>query len=200
MRALASPSARPGTLRSTLEPSCRAGLGIIGGFDGNPRLSKGQASARGRGRQPVQRILTLARRIAGRYYSMAAGLSWAGENQTDAKNRASGDRLHHPGHLFLVCARHRLGAQAPHADEHRLFPLGPLDSRLGGRAGVPLRQPRGAGSDRHGRFGSQVRHRHQPLLLGRRDSGDGVRRRFHDAVLLRLASALGPGVSQVPLR
>ncbi|HZL28399.1 MAG TPA: hypothetical protein VFC39_17890 [Acidobacteriaceae bacterium] len=43
-----------------------------------------------------------------------------------------------------------------------------------------------AGSDWHGRVGRQVRHRHQPFLLDRRDSRDGVRRSFHDAVLLRL--------------
>ena len=40
----------------------------------------------------------------------------------------------------------------------------------------------------------EVRHRDQPLLLGRRDPGDGVRRRLHDAVLLRLARALGARV------
>ena len=40
----------------------------------------------------------------------------------------------------------------------------------------------------------QVRHRDQPLLLGRRDPGDGVRRHLHDAVLLRLARALGARV------
>ena len=32
------------------------------------------------------------------------------------------------------------------------------------------------------------------ILLGRRDSGDGVSRRVHDAVLLRLQGALGAGV------
>ena len=38
----------------------------------------------------------------------------------------------------------------------------------------------------------QVRHRDQPFLLGRRHSGDGVRRRLHDAVLLRLQARSVP--------
>ena len=63
--------------------------------------------------------------------------------------------------------------------------------RLGDRARVHLGEPRRAGSDRDGRVGGEVRHRHEPLLLDRRDPGDGVRRAVHDAVLLRIARALG---------
>jgi hypothetical protein len=50
-----------------------------------------------------------------------------------------------------------------------------LHPGLGDRPGFPFRQPRRAGSHRHGRLGRQVRHHDQPFLLGGRDSGDGVR-------------------------
>ena len=46
-----------------------------------------------------------------------------------------------------------------------------------------------------GASGREVRHRHQPFLLDWRNSGDGLRRRVHDAVLLRLAGALGARIS-----
>ena len=48
--------------------------------------------------------------------------------------------------------------------------------------------------------GAKVRHLDQPLLLGRRDPGDGLPRRLHDAVLLRLARALGARVPAAALR
>ncbi len=93
-----------------------------------------------------------------------------------------------------------LGAQARHANEHRLLPRREDASGLGDRARVHLGEPRRAGSDRHGRVGGQVRHRHEPLLLGGCDSGDGVRRAVHDALLLRIAGALGARVPQAPVR
>ena len=46
----------------------------------------------------------------------------------------------------------------------------------------------------------QVRHRHQPLLLGGRDPGDGLRGPLHDAVLLRLAGALGARIPAAAVR
>ena len=52
------------------------------------------------------------------------------------------------------------------------------------------------GGDRHGRVGGQVRDHDQPLLLGRRDPGDGVCGHLHDAVLLRLQGPLGAGVPE----
>ena len=51
-----------------------------------------------------------------------------------------------------------------------------------------------------GALAAQVRHRDQSLLLDRRDSRDGVCRHFHDAVLLRLAGAVGAGVSEAAVR
>src|SRR5207244_428703 len=85
-------------------------------------------------------------------------------------------------------------------DQHGLFSLRPLDSRVGRGARIPLRQPRRAGSDRHGRLGGQGRHGDQLFLLGGRDSRDGVSRGLHDAVLLRLAGALGARVPEDALR
>ena len=90
--------------------------------------------------------------------------------------------------------------RALHDDEHGFLPIGPFDSGLGRRTCVPLRQSRRAGSHRHGGLGRQVRHRDQSFLLGGRDPGDGVPRRLHDAVLLRLARTLGAGVSEVAFR
>ena len=50
------------------------------------------------------------------------------------------------------------------------------------------------------RLGGQVRDRHQPLLLGGRDPGDGLRRHLHDAVLLRLAGPLGARIPPAAVR
>ena len=48
--------------------------------------------------------------------------------------------------------------------------------------------------------GCEIRHRHQPFLLDRRDPGDGVRRTVHDAVLLRLTGAFRAGISAAAFR
>ncbi len=52
------------------------------------------------------------------------------------------------------------------------FLAGRVDSGVGLRAGVYLGQPGSARGDRHGGVGCEVRHRDQPFLLDRRDSGD----------------------------
>ena len=67
------------------------------------------------------------------------------------------------------------------------------------RTGLYLRQPGCPGSDRHGRVGREIRHRDQPFLLDWRYSGDDVRRRLHDAFLLRFEGALSAGVSATAL-
>src|SRR5713226_7048403 len=71
---------------------------------------------------------------------------------------------------------------------------------MGVRLGVYVREPGRSGSDRHGRFRREIRHRHLALLLDRSHSRDGLRRHFHDAVLLRLARPLRPGISAPSLR
>ena len=93
---------------------------------------------------------------------------------------------------FALRARRRRRAQAPIDDDQRgVLPGGTGDTGVGLRTGVHLGKPRRAGNHRHGRVGCEVRHLDQPFLLDRRDPGDGVPRRVHDAVLLRLARALG---------
>ena len=61
---------------------------------------------------------------------------------------------------------------------------------MGRRSRIYFRKSWRARSDRHGRFRREIRNRHQPFLLDRRDSRDDFRRPFHDAVLLRLKGAL----------
>jgi len=48
--------------------------------------------------------------------------------------------------------------------------------------------------------GAKYGIQHRALLLGRRDSGDDLSRRVHDAVLLRLQGALGSRISENALR
>ena len=110
------------------------------------------------------------------------------------------DRLRHPDRLLRLRARHRLGPPPLGPQQRRLLPLRPRHPGLDRRAGLPLGQPRRPGGDRDGRLRRQVRHPDEPLLLGGRHSGDGVRRRLHDAVLLRLPRALGARVPPAPLR
>ncbi len=93
-----------------------------------------------------------------------------------------------------------MGAAAIREEQRRLLPVRTVHSRVDHRPGVHLGQPGRPGSDRHGRVGRQVRDDDQPLLLGRRHPGDGLRRHLHDAVLLRLASAIRAGVPEAPLR
>src|SRR5713101_6532578 len=102
-----------------------------------------------------------------------------------------GNRLADPGIVFRVRAGYRRGAERLDENEHGLFPCRACYSRMGCRARVHVREPRRAGSYRHGRFRSEVRNRHLALLLDRRNSRDGLRRYLHDAVLLRLPRALG---------
>ena len=117
-----------------------------------------------------------------------------------SRHTAGRDRLRHPGRLLPLRPRHRVRAQALHEDERGLLPLRALDPGLDRRPRLPLREPRRAGDDRHGRLRRQVRHRHRPLLLGGRHPGHGVRGHLHDALLLRLEGALGARVPEAALR
>ena len=63
---------------------------------------------------------------------------------------ASDTSTTHPHHLHALCAGDRLRTEAVHEDEHRLLPVGPLDSGMDRRAGVRLGQPRRERGDRHG--------------------------------------------------
>src|SRR6185437_8924886 len=103
-------------------------------------------------------------------------------------------RLVHYVALFWVRTRNRGGSQAVHEDEHGLFPRGAVDSGVDLRTGFPFGEPGRTGSDRDGRFRREIWNRDEPLLLDRRDSGDGLRRNFHAAVLLRLACAVRAGI------
>src|SRR5262245_863701 len=110
------------------------------------------------------------------------------------------DRLCRDGDLLHRRPRGGLGPATSAANQHRFLPLWSFAFSLEYRAGVHLSQPRCAGSHRHGRVGRQVRYRDQPLLLGRRHSGDGLRGPVHDAVLLRLAGPFRPGVFATAFR
>ena len=132
---------------------------------------------------------------------LCRGLPVTPSEVTLARRHTAGrDRLRHPGRLLPLRPRHRVGAQALHEDERGLLPLRALDPGLDRGPRLPLREPRGAGDDRHGRLRRQVRHRHRPLLLGGRHPRHGVRRHLHDALLLRLEGALGARVPEAPLR
>src|SRR6184192_1522093 len=61
-------------------------------------------------------------------------------------------------------------------------------------------QSRRSGNHRHGGVRREVRHRDESLLLDWRDPGNGVPRHFHDAVLLRIARAIGTRISPSEVR
>ena len=100
-----------------------------------------------------------------------------------------------PGDLLHRRARDRVRGEALHQDEPRLLPLRPLAARVDHGPGLHLGQPRRAGDPRHGGQRRAVRRLHRPLLLGRRDPGDGLPRDRDDALLLRLE---GPQRARVP--
>src|SRR5689334_22727771 len=101
--------------------------------------------------------------------------------------------------LLDPCAvfRIRVGYRVVPSEE-RQFQFGlpderPLAAPMDYVAGFSGRQYGCARNDRNVRLRRKVRDDDLPLLLGRRDSGDAVRRGIHDAVLLRQQGALGPG-------
>src|SRR5262249_54397100 len=108
-------------------------------------------------------------------------------------------RLDYHAGVFSLRTRYRLRLEAVHEDEHRFLSIGSLHSGVGHRTRLYLRQPRSARSHRHGRIGSKVWHCDEPLLLGRGDSGYGLRRHLYDALLLRLTRALGAGISETTI-
>ena len=119
---------------------------------------------------------------------------------SDATHSPRSDRRRDSDHLFRLRSRDRLCLKAPHAHKHGFFSFRTLDSRLGRRPGISLGQSRRAGSHRHGCLGREIRHHDEPFLLGGRDSRDGLRRRLHDAVLLRVEGALRAGVFEAAFR
>ena len=71
---------------------------------------------------------------------------------------------------------------------------------LGDGFGLHLRQPRGSRTGRHGRQRRQIRHCHQPFLLGGRHPRHDLPGRVHDAVLLRLQGPIGARIPEDALR
>ena len=128
---------------------------------------------------------------------------WVSALQTSAEEAGDGGAaarrelrgLRDPGDLLRRRARDRVRREALHQDEPRLLPLGPLAARVDHGPGVHLGQPRRARDPRHGGQRRAVRRLHGPLLLGRRDPGDGLPRDRDDALLLRLE---GPQRARVP--
>ena len=86
------------------------------------------------------------------------------------------------------------GPAPPHAHVERLPAFRTLVAAVGDWPGVPERQSGRTGSHRHGGLRCQVRHHHEPFLLGGCDASDGVCGALHDAVLLWLAGAVGAGL------
>ena len=109
-------------------------------------------------------------------------------------------RLRHPHRLHAVRAGDRCRPETLHEDEHRLLPVGPLDSGVDRRVGVCLGEPGGTRGDRDGRVRRQVRHDDLPFLLAGGRGGDGLRGRIHDAVLLRIESPLRARIPEAPFR
>src|SRR4029453_12261698 len=118
------------------------------------------------------------------------------ETRSDAEHPAEFYRLPDPRNLLRLRSWSRLRAQALHEEQQRLLSLGPLDTGMGCRTCLHLGQSWRARSNRDGRLRREVRNSDQPLLLGRRNSGHGLRRRLHDALLLWLTRALGSRVSE----
>src|SRR5882724_31429 len=112
-------------------------------------------------------------------------------------HEAHHNRLDHHACLLRLRAGHWLCAQTTYEDKQGFLPVWSLASGLDYRVGLHLSQPGCAGSYWHGRLRRQVWHCHEPLLLDRRDTGDGLRGRSYDALLLRLASALRSGILEV---
>ncbi len=109
-------------------------------------------------------------------------------------------RLPDPGALLRFRSGYRLDRQAQGGNQRRFSYFRPLGSGVDHQPGVHRREPGRAGSDRHVRFGREVRDHDRALLLDRRGAGDAVRRRLHDAVLLRQPRAQRAGISEAALR
>src|SRR6266481_8195763 len=100
------------------------------------------------------------------------------------------DRLRDYPAVFRFCAGHRIRAEEIHEDQHGFFPIRAVDSGVDCGTGVFVGEPGRAGSDRDGGEWGEIRDFDFTLLLGRGSAGDAVRRRVHDAVLLRIAGAV----------
>ena len=103
-------------------------------------------------------------------------------------------------HLFRVRARHRGGSQDQDAILRGLLPLRAHPAELGYGACLPGGEFGGHRDPGHGSRRGPVRADAVPLLLGRRDTGDGVHRLVHDPVLLREQGPLGAWLPEAPLQ
>ncbi len=109
-------------------------------------------------------------------------------------------RLPDPRAVFRLRFVHRVDRKTQGYDQLGFSDLGPLRSGLDHQPGIHRRESGRAGSDRHVRVGRQVRHHDRAFLLDRRGAGHAVRRRFHDAVLLRQPRAQRAGISEAAIR
>ena len=105
-------------------------------------------------------------------------------------------RLRNSCHLRPLRAGNRVRAEAIDEEQRRFLHVRPVHPRLDHGLGVHVGQPGGAGVGGHGGQRRQIRRRHEPLLLGRRDSRHGLPGRLHDAVLLRLQGPQRARVSE----
>src|SRR5690242_2620538 len=108
------------------------------------------------------------------------------------------DRLRDYPAVFRFRAGHWIRPEKIHEDEHGFFPVRPLDSGVDCGTGVFVGEPGRAGSDRNGRKRGEVRDFDFAFLLDWGGTGDAVRRGLHDAVLLRIAGAVGAGIPETP--
>ena len=101
---------------------------------------------------------------------------------------------------FAIRAGHRMAGAPAGLHQRGFSDLRPLSPSLDHQPGIHRREPGRAGSDRHVRVGREIRHHDRAFLLDRRGSGDAVRRRVHDAVLLRQPRPQRAGIFETALR
>src|SRR5690242_19484649 len=170
--------------RSVKEPGCRTsttGFGIMAMESVGECTATEKASNRG---------LIIALQDRAPLAASASGLHIRAHGSGPSRRY----RLRHHGGLLRDRAgdRHHPPPLRPH--RQRLLPRRTSRPRLDRLTRVPLGEPRRPGSDRDGGFGRQLRRRDQPLLLGWRHPGDGLRRAVHDALLLWIPCAVGPRI------
>src|ERR671913_539656 len=110
------------------------------------------------------------------------------------------DRLLHYRGVLRVRARHRGRAQDEDADLRGLLPLWEVSAELDHGPRLPGCEPGGAGDHGDGRRCGDVRDHAVPLLLDRRDPGDGLRGSVYDPLLLRQSGPLRPWLPEAPLQ
>ena len=109
-------------------------------------------------------------------------------------------RLLYYRRVLRVRARHRGRAQDQDADLRGLLPLREVAAELDHGPSLPGGELGSPGDHGYGRGGGDVRDHAVPLLLDRRDPGDGLRGPVHDPLLLREQGPLRPRLPQAPLQ